>query len=51
MAVIFALAVLVVLFLYAILTVRKIVELIILFLISPIVFITNVDEKSYYFKK
>lgn len=50
-AVIFALAVLVVLFLYAILTVRKIVELIILFLISPIVFITNVDEKSYYFKK
>ena len=50
-AVIFALAVLVVLFLYAILTIRKIVELIILFLISPIVFISNVDEKSYYFKK
>lgn len=50
-AVIFAIAVLVVLFLYAILTIRKIVELIILFLISPIVFITNVDEKSYYFKK
>ena len=50
-AVIFAIAVLVVLFLYAILTIRKIVELIILFLISPIVFITNIDEKSYYFKK
>ncbi|MBQ5492953.1 MAG: hypothetical protein IIT78_03700 [Mycoplasmataceae bacterium] len=50
-AIIFSIAVLVILFLYCILEIKRVTELIILFLITPFVFLSNFDERNYYFHK
>ena len=50
-AIIFAIAILVILFLYCIIEIKRIVELVVLFLITPVVFISNFDERNYYFQR
>lgn len=50
-AIVFSIAVLVILFLYCILEIKRVTELIILFLITPFVFLSNFDERNYYFHR
>lgn len=50
-AIIFSLGMLIILFLYSILEIRRIVELIILFLIAPFSFLMISNDKNYYFLK
>lgn len=50
-AIIFAIGLLILLFLYCLLEIRRIVELVVLFLVAPFCFVINSDDNNYFLSK